>query len=156
MKEYSFKINGNDYTVGIDILGEKNADVVVNGTHFNVEIEGDGTVKKAAAKKPQVASAPASHPVANAATPATAIASTPATAAKASTGSSSVLSPLPGVILDIKVKEGDTVAVGQTLMILEAMKMENNIDSTFAGVVKSINVKCSDSVLEGDVLITIG
>ena len=65
-------------------------------------------------------------------------------------------SPLPGVILDIRIKEGDTVAVGQTLVVLEAMKMENNIDSDRAGVVKSIKVNRGDSVLEGDVLITLG
>ena len=53
-------------------------------------------------------------------------------------------------------KEGDTVAVGQTLVVLEAMKMENNIDSDRAGVVKSIKVNRGDSVLEGDVLITLG
>ena len=55
-----------------------------------------------------------------------------------------------------RIKEGDTVAVGQTLVVLEAMKMENNIDSDRAGVVKSIKVNRGDSVLEGDVLITLG
>ena len=70
--------------------------------------------------------------------------------------SSPVKSPLPGVILDIRIKEGDTVSVGQTLMVLEAMKMENNIDSDRAGVVKSVKVNRGDSVLEGDVLITLG
>ena len=73
-----------------------------------------------------------------------------------STGKSGVKSPLPGVILDIRIKEGDTVSVGQTLMVLEAMKMENNIDSDRAGVVKSVKVNRGDSVLEGDVLITLG
>ena len=71
-------------------------------------------------------------------------------------GESPVKSPLPGVILDIRIKEGDPVAVGQTLVVLEAMKMENNIDSDRAGVVKSIKVNRGDSVLEGDVLITLG
>ena len=77
-------------------------------------------------------------------------------AAPAAAGESPVKSPLPGVILDIRIKEGDTVAVGQTLVVLEAMKMENNIDSDRAGVVKSIKVNRGDSVLEGDVLITLG
>ncbi len=150
MKDYNFKINGNPYVVGIELKDEKSAEVIVNGTRYNVEIEGDGTVKKAVAIRPQVAAAPASHPVVNSAAPK----SKPA--ATVGAGESPVTSPLPGVILDIKVKEGDTISVGQTLMVLEAMKMENNIDSTMAGVVKSIKVKCSDSVLEGDVLITIG
>ncbi|MFI3283142.1 MAG: biotin/lipoyl-containing protein [Rikenellaceae bacterium] len=150
MKDYNFKINGNPYVVGIELKDEKSAEVIVNGTRYNVEIEGDGTVKKAVAMRPQVASAPASHPVANAASPAA------KPAATVGAGESAVISPLPGVILDIKVAVGDTVSVGDTLLVLEAMKMENNVDSTASGVVKSIKVKCSDSVLEGDVLITIG
>ncbi len=149
MKDYSFKINGNKYVVGVEIKNDKNAEVIVNGTRYNVEIDGDATVKKAVAIKPQVAAAPASHPVANAAAPKPA-------AATVGAGESAIASPLPGVILDIKVKEGDAVEIGQTLVVLEAMKMENNVDSTCAGVVKSIKVKCTDSVLEGDVLITIG
>ncbi|MFI3277631.1 MAG: biotin/lipoyl-containing protein [Rikenellaceae bacterium] len=154
MKEYNFKINGNEYTVSIDVLGDQNADVVVNGTHYNVEMAGDATVKKAVASKPQVAAVPASHPVASSVTPTTAAPSKPANIASA--GKSSVLSPLPGVVIDIKVREGDTVSAGQTLLVLEAMKMENNIDAVVSGVIKSINVRCSDSVMEGDVLITIG
>ncbi len=148
MKDYNFKINGNEYVVGVEIKNDKNAEVVVNGARYNVEIGGDATVKKAVAIKPQVAAAPASHPVANAASP--------KPAASVGAGESAVTSPLPGVILDIKVKEGEAVEIGQTLMVLEAMKMENNVDSTCAGIVKSIKVKCTDSVLEGDVLITIG
>ncbi len=154
MKEYNFKINGNEYTVSIDVLGDQNADVVVNGTHYNVEIAGDATVKKAVASKPQVAAIPSSHPVASAVTPSSATPSKPANIASA--GKSSVLSPLPGVVIDIKVREGETVSAGQTLLVLEAMKMENNIDAAVSGVIKTINVKCSDSVMEGDVLITIG
>ena len=127
MKEYNFKINGNDYTVGIEILNDTEADVIVNGASYSVEVL-DTTVKPSVAAKPQVAAA----------------------------GESPVKSPLPGVILDIRIKEGDTVAVGQTLVVLEAMKMENNIDSDRAGVVKSIKVNRGDSVLEGDVLITLG
>jgi biotin carboxyl carrier protein len=59
------------------------------------------------------------------------------------------------VILEVKVREGDTVKAGQLLMVLEAMKMENNIDAHQAGVVRSINKQQGDSVLEGDVLLTI-
>ncbi len=143
MKDYSFKINGNQYTVGVEIKDEKSAEVLVNGTRYNVELD-NATVKKAVAIKPQVAAAPASHPVKNAASP-----------SKANAGESPVLSPLPGVVLSLNVKEGETVTAGQTLLILEAMKMENEINATQAGVVKSIKVNCSDSVLEGDVLIVI-
>ena len=77
-------------------------------------------------------------------------------AASSATGEGApVKSPLPGVVLDVLVKEGDVVKVGQKLMILEAMKMENNIESDRDGVVKSIVARKGDSVLEGDVLITI-
>lgn len=64
-------------------------------------------------------------------------------------------SPLPGVILDIKVKEGDTVKRGQTIIILEAMKMENNINANKDGKVAEIKVNKGDSVLEGTDLVII-
>ncbi|MCD8186804.1 MAG: acetyl-CoA carboxylase biotin carboxyl carrier protein subunit, partial [Rikenellaceae bacterium] len=64
--------------------------------------------------------------------------------------------PLPGVILSIDVKVGETVKVGQRLFVLEAMKMENNIDSDREGIVREIKVEKGDSVLEGDVIMTIG
>ena len=64
-------------------------------------------------------------------------------------------SPLPGVILDIKVNVGDEVKKGQTVVILEAMKMENNIPADRDGKVTAINVKVSDSILEGTDLIII-
>ncbi|MFI3306368.1 MAG: biotin/lipoyl-containing protein [Rikenellaceae bacterium] len=147
MKEYKMKINGNEYVVVIDIQDEQKAQVVVNGATYSVELE-DAKVKKAVPTRPQVAAAPASHPVRNSATP--------AAAPVAAGGGAPVNSPLPGVILDIRVAVGDSVSAGQTLAVLEAMKMENNVDAPMAGVVKSIAVRCGDSVLEGDVLITIG
>ena len=78
-----------------------------------------------------------------------------AVAAKPVAGGGAVKSPLPGVILDIKVAVGDAVKVGQRLMVLEAMKMENNVDSDKEGTVAEIRVGTGDSVLEGDVLIVI-
>ena len=72
-----------------------------------------------------------------------------------STGKSGVKSPLPGVILDIKVNVGDTVKKGQTIIILEAMKMENNINADKDGKITAINVSKGDSVLEGNDLIII-
>ena len=104
MKEYNFKINGNDYTVGIEILNDTEADVIVNGASYSVEVL-DTTVKPSVAAKPQVAAVPASHPV----QPSTVPVTKPAAAAPAAAGESPVKSPLPGVILDIRIKEGDTV-----------------------------------------------
>lgn len=151
MKEYNFKINGNDYSVAVDIQNDSEAEVVVNGASYSVELL-DATMKSSVMAKPQVAAVPASHPV----QPSAVTVIKPAAAAPASAGEAPVKSPLPGVILDIKIKEGDSVAAGQTLVVLEAMKMENNIDSDRAGVVKSVKVHRGDSVLEGDVLITLG
>lgn len=149
MKEFNFKINGNNYTVGIAIQGDNEAEVVVNGATYQVELV-DSTVKPKVVSKPQIAPVPASNPVhSNGAASKPVVQKTPVSSANP------INSPLPGVIIDLKVKEGDTVAIGQTLLVLEAMKMENNIDADFAGVVKSINIKCGDSVLEGNVLLTI-
>ena len=66
-----------------------------------------------------------------------------------------VVAPLPGTINDIKVKVGDKVNVGDTVVILEAMKMQNNIEAESTGTIASINVNKGDAVLEGDTLVTI-
>ena len=143
MKEYKYKINGNLYNVVIGDIEDNIAHVEVNGTHYTVEME----------KKPKAAPAPkpVARPVAKpAAAPAAAPAAKPAAA-----GKSGVKSPLPGVILDIKVKEGDEVKKGQTLIILEAMKMENSINADKDGKVTAINVSKGESVLEGTDLVII-
>ena len=152
MKDYSLKINGHNYNVQIDDVNEAStvAHVVVNGVDYEVEIEG---AKASTVSKPQVSPAPKS---ANSAmiTPSTATPS-PRIAPAPSTSGSSVKCPLPGTVLSVKVAVGDTVAAGQTLVVLEAMKMENNIDAERAGVVKQILVQQGATVMEGDVLIVI-
>ena len=67
-----------------------------------------------------------------------------------------LLSPLPGVILDLKVNVGDQVKAGQTVAVLEAMKMENNINAEHDGVVTAIKVNKGDSILEGAEILLIG
>ena len=150
MKKYSLKINGNQYEVKIDDINESStlAHVTVNGTKYDVEIEGG---KATGTKKPAVAPAPQATGLS--VTPKTPIASKPV-AAPAATGAK-VTCPLPGTVISINVKEGDTVAAGQTLLVLEAMKMENNIDAERGGVVKQILVAAGATVMEGDVLIVI-
>ena len=144
MKEYKYKINGNLYNVVIGDIEDNIAHVEVNGTHYTVEME----------KKPKAAPAP--KPVARpAAKPAAAPAAVPAAKPAAGGAKSGVKSPLPGVILDIKVKEGDEVKKGQTLIILEAMKMENSINADKDGKVTAINVSKGESVLEGTDLVII-
>ena len=151
MKKYSLKINGNQYEVKIDDVNEAStlAHVTVNGTKYDVEIEG---AKAVAPKKPAVVPAPAATGLS--VTPKTPIASKPS-AAPAAAGGAKVTCPLPGTIIALNVKEGDTVSAGQTLLVLEAMKMENNIDAERGGVVKQVLVQAGATVMEGDVLLVI-
>ena len=143
MKEYKYKINGNVYKVAIGDIEDNIAHVEVNGTPYEVEME----------KAPKVVVKPVVRPVATAAPAAPA---TPVVKPAApSTGKSGVKSPLPGVILDIKVNVGDTVKKGQVIIILEAMKMENNINADKDGKITAINVNKGDSVLEGTDLVII-
>ena len=146
MKEYNFKINGNEYKVTIDTVEGGKAAVNVNGTDYNVEIGEQLTPKM---KKP-VQVAPATYQ----ATPTIATPSQPVSAPAAGGAGMPLKSPLPGVILEMKVNVGDTVTEGQTVLVLEAMKMENTIDAPKSGVIKSIAKGKGDSVLEGDVLLT--
>ncbi len=151
MKKYSLTINGNSYEVKIDDINEAStlAHVTVNGTKYDVEIAGG---KAPVVKKPQVTAAPEATGLS--VTPKTPIATKPA-AAPAVAGGLKVACPLPGTVLSINVKEGDTVAAGQTLLELEAMKMENNIDAERGGVVKQVLVQAGATVMEGDVLLVI-
>lgn len=142
MKEYKFKINGNDYTVAINSIEGNIADVTVNGAAYKVEME----------NAPAVAAAPApisSAPAVQAAPAAAAPAPAPAGAAKV------VEAPLPGVIIEVSVKEGQAVKAGQKVAVLEAMKMENEIQAECDGTVTAIHVAKGDQVVEGSKLISI-
>ena len=145
MKEYKYKINGNLYKVTIGDIEENIAHVEVNGTHYKVEME------KAPAPKHTVIKPVVRQASTTPAAPTTQVVKP----AAVSTGKSGVKSPLPGVILDIKVNVGDTVKKGQTVVILEAMKMENNINADKDGKITAINVNKGDSVLEGTDLVII-
>jgi len=145
MKEFKFKINGNDYSVNITNIEGNIAELEVNGTPYKVEI--DKELKQT--KTPRIvrtASIPSTdtHP------------SLAKTKSPGAATSGAIKSPLPGVILEMHVKPGDNVKVGQKLLVLEAMKMENNIDSDKNGVVTEVKFHKGDNVLEGDVLVIIG
>lgn len=138
MKEYKYKINGENYNVTINEVNDTTAQVEVNGVTYNVEWE------KPEAPKPVVIAKPAATPTA-----------APAPAAPSTTGGFAIKTPLPGVIIDVKVNVGDAVTKGQTVAILEAMKMENNINSDRDGKVASIAVSKGETVADGAVLITL-
>ena len=143
MKEYKYKINGNEYNVAVEELEGNKASVTVNGKTYQVELDRPA---KPVVTKPvaRPAAAPAAAPVAAAPAP------------RPAAGGTGIKAPLPGVILDIKVKVGDTVTKGQTVAILEAMKMENNINADREGQVVAINVEKGQSIAEGTDIITLG
>ncbi len=142
MKEYKYKINGNDYKVVVGDIDGNIANVEVNGNSYKVELE-----------KAPVAAKPVIKRVATSAETAPVAAPAPRPAAG---GAGTVTSPLPGTVLDIKFKVGDSVKASDCVLILEAMKMENNINAGKDGVIKSINVNKGDSVLEGTPLFVLG
>ena len=160
MKEYKYKINGNEYSVAIIDLEGNTAAVEVNGVSYKVDILTEGftaaparPAAKPVAEAPAPAPAPAAAPAApQPIAPAAAPAAEPAPAGKGT----AVQSPLPGVILDIKVAVGDTVKAGQTVAILEAMKMENSINAECDGVITAIKVAKGDNILEGSDIVIIG
>lgn len=153
MKEYKYSINGNEYTVAVIDLDGNTAAVEVNGTSYKVDILGEElNITPRPAAKPAAPVAPAPQP--QAATPAPVAQTAPAE--QPAGNGKPILSPLPGVILDLKVNVGDQVKAGQTVAILEAMKMENNINAEHDGVVTAIKVNKGDSILEGAEILLIG
>ena len=141
MKAYKFKINGKDYAVTIGEAEGKMLSVNVNGADYQVELE----------------NAPAAAPAApvQAAAPAAAAPAAPAPATPAAGAGEKVNSPLPGVIVEVSVKEGQAVKAGQKVAVLEAMKMENEIPAPKDGTITAIHVNKGDSILEGAPVVTI-
>ena len=140
MKNYSFTINGQKYEVHIKSFEENTAEIEVNGTGYTVEVNSE--VKKS--KTPTLVRKP--------------IEMKPGEGLikkSASTGGYILKAPLPGSIFKMLVHVGDTVTKGQTLLVMEAMKMENNIQCEKDGVVKEVKVKVGDAVLQNDALIII-
>ena len=145
MKRYSFKVNGKQYDVNVNSVEGGVADVTVNGASYKVEME------NAPAPSPATAAAPVAAAAAVPAAPAAA----PAPAAKAAGPGKDIVSPLPGVIVEVSVKEGQSVKAGDKVAVIEAMKMENDIVADAAGTVSAIHVSKGDSVLEGAKIVTI-
>lgn len=152
MKQYKYKINGAQYDVTIDSISGNLAKVEVNGIPFEVEMQGSTLVEDNLPTPSAVAEVAASAP-----TVAPAVEAAPAPAAKGVAGAGTpVKAPLPGVVTKVLVSAGQTVKKGDNVLVLEAMKMENNITAECDGSVTGICVAAGDSVMEGTVLLTIG
>lgn len=141
LKEYKYKINGIRFTVGVGDVTDTEVYVEVNGTPYHVEIDKATEKKLSKIEKPKTE---APEGVRNESGEKVVLAK-PVVASKAA----AVKSPLPGTIMSFNVKVGDTIKAGDTVCILEAMKMENDIHSIKGGIVKEILCKVGDSVLEG-------
>lgn len=150
MTQFKFDINGNKYEVEIKSIDGSIAEVDVNGNLYQVNIEGDGqisaTVARPAAKPtatPAAATTPAAKP---AATP------TAAPAEAAGKGSKTIKAPLPGSVLKVLVEPGTAFKEGDILMVMESMKMENNITAECSGTITKVVAPVGTSVLQDDVL----
>ena len=145
MKDYKFRINGKDYSVTVDGINGNIADVTVNGTKYSVEMESSAPAAAPAAPAQAAPAQTAQAPQQTA----------PAAAPKPAGAGQKVTSPLPGVIIEVSVKEGQAVKAGQKVAVLEAMKMENDIQAPADGTVTAVLVNKGDSVLEGAGIVTI-
>ena len=142
MKEYKYTINGTKYEVAIGDIEENIVTVTVNGEAYKVEMEKEAEPekKKPVLGKPAAAESASDEPAANKA---------------AVNKNNAIKAPLPGVITDIKVAVGDEVQIGDTVIVLEAMKMANALQAEKAGKVTAICVKIGESVMEDDALVVI-
>ena len=145
MRSYKFKINGNEYNVDINSVEGNIANVTVNGATYEVEMDTPVSAPVAAAAVKDSSASPQNDNQVAAPAPA----SKPAGAGKA------VTSPLPGVIIEVSVKEGQAVKAGQKVAVIEAMKMENEIQAPADGTVTAVLVNKGDSVLEGAEIVKI-
>ena len=141
MKEYKYTIDGKEYQVVIGEIIDNVANVTVNGEEYKVEMEPEVEPEKKKVVLGQPAAEPSSStdttPVANVNT------------------ANAVKAPLPGVITEIKVSVGDDVKAGDVVVVLEAMKMANNLEAEKDGKVTAICVKTGESVLEDSPLVVI-
>ena len=154
MAKYEYKVKGVDYVVEIQDIEGNIANVTVNGIPFEVEMKqpvksSKQKVKLSEERRVKSEEFNSSSSATNASS-----ATTTKPAAAAASGKP-VVAPLPGTINEIKVKVGDKVNAGDTVVILEAMKMQNNIEAEKDGKVTAICVKPGQAVLEEDALVVI-
>ena len=150
MKKYELTIKGKKFDVEVKDFGGATAKVAVNGNEYDVDITyKGGEVVAFTPATPR----PAAPRAAAAAAP---VAAAPAAAPAGDVSGNNVVAPMPGLIMKVLVKVGDTVSAGQKVMTMEAMKMENDINTGTAGTVKAVLVKEGDNVKEHQPLVTIG
>lgn len=145
-KKMQYRINDINYNVEINSFSGNKAEVTVNGVVYQVEIGSNEPSVPVCTPTP-VQSAPQVQPSVQVSAPKQTVA--------AGCGKP-INAPLPGVIIGVMVNVGDTVKAGQVVAVLEAMKMENEIQAEFDGVVTSVHVSQGDSILEGTPIVTIG
>ena len=153
--KYQYTVKGDDYEVEIQDIEGNIANVTVNGIPFEVEMKQPvkaGKQKVKLSEERRVKSEESNSSSSSATNASSATTTQPAAAAASG---KPVVAPLPGTINEIKVKVGDKVNAGDTVVILEAMKMQNNIEAETSGTITSINVNKGDAVMEGDTLVTI-
>ena len=143
MKEYKYTINGNKYEVVISDITENIATLTVNGEEYTVEMEKQAQPEK----KPK--------PVIRKAAEGGEAAEGGSTASAGAASGTAVKAPLPGVITDICVTEGQEVQAGDTVVVLEAMKMANALQAEKSGKISAIVVKIGQSVMEDEALVYI-
>ena len=153
MAKYEYKVKGVDYVVEIQDIEGNIANVTVNGIPFEVEMKQPVKAGKQKVKLSEERRVKSEE--FNSSSSATNASSSPTTQPAAAASGKPVVAPLPGTINEIKVKVGDKVNAGDTVVVLEAMKMQNNIDAETSGTIASINVNKGDAVMEGDTLVTI-
>ncbi len=140
MKSFKFKIFGNEYSVKIKEIEAQTIILEVNGSEYTVEMEKEVKASKTpilVRSQPKDIGLPTENTLAT------------------KSSIRKLTAPLPGIIMDILIEEGTQVKAGQTLLVMEAMKMENNILAEHSGVIKTLHVKKGDTVLQGDPLIEI-
>lgn len=136
MKNFKFKIKGNNYNVKILSHEGNEIQLEVNGTSYSAKMKEE--IKKA--KTPTLVRSASKRPA-------------EPLKVNPSSSKTKIVAPIPGVVLAIDVKVGDTIKVGDRLLLLEAMKMENNIVSEKAGTITAVNIAVGQQVLQNEIMI---
>jgi biotin carboxyl carrier protein len=157
MNTHLLRIGGRDYKAEVKDLTPERAVVVVDGKEYAVDLVRIGRKKVTADAVKAISSGtvPATAPAAGTQAAAPGAPAAAARTVPTARGEGGITAPMPGLVLTIKVKEGDTVQAGQALLIMEAMKMENAITASYNGTVSRVYVREGDSISEGDLLVDV-